>query len=96
MSSSAQINKDGMMYSVPDVVAPGHDVWSCIPGGSYQKLSGTSMAAPVVSGLACIIRSRHPGIGVHEVIDRILATCYPLTSPRERQGNGLVNSRAAF
>ncbi len=43
-----------------DLAAPGVDIFSTIPGRDYQLLSGTSMAAPHVSGAAGLIKSRRP------------------------------------
>lgn len=43
-----------------EVYAPGEDVYSSIPNNRYGKLSGTSMAAPVVSGAAALLRSLYP------------------------------------
>lgn len=40
-----------------EVYAIGEDIMSTLPNGKYGKLSGTSMAAPVVSGTAAILRS---------------------------------------
>lgn len=45
-----------------DVMAPGHDIYSTVStdNGSYGYLSGTSMAAPIVTGLAGLILSMEP------------------------------------
>ena len=43
-----------------DVAAPGSCIQSTAPGGGYQYLSGTSMAAPHVSGVAALIKAKSP------------------------------------
>lgn len=51
-----------------DVFAPGVRIYSTFPGEhSYGKLGGTSMAAPIVSGLAAMIRSYYPGLTAPQV-----------------------------
>lgn len=50
-----------------DVFAPGVTIYSTMPGGVYDFQNGTSMAAPVVSGLAAMIRSYYPSLSAEEV-----------------------------
>ncbi|MEU8341977.1 S8 family serine peptidase [Spirillospora sp. NPDC048832] len=42
-----------------DINAPGYGIWSTWPGGGLKKVSGTSMAAPYVSGVAALYLSTH-------------------------------------
>lgn len=55
-----------------DVFAPGNFIYSTVPGNKYEDLQGTSMAAPMVSGLAAILMSHFPELSAREVKDIIL------------------------
>ena len=56
-----------------DVFAPGVEIYNTVPGSEYANLQGTSMASPVVAGLAGLILSYYPkltAVQVKEVIEK--------------------------
>ena len=61
-------------YNSVDVAAPGVNIWSAKLGDDYQYLSGTSMAAPHVSGLAGLIFAKNPAISYLDVKEKIFRT----------------------
>lgn len=61
-----------------NVGAPGVQVLSTFPGGGYNFLSGTSMAAPHVSGTAVLIWTREPGLTPSQVRQRIISSAQPI------------------
>lgn len=54
-----------------DVSAPGVNIVSSVPGGQYRSLSGTSMAAPHVSGIAAMLKLERPS-RTRLVIEKLL------------------------
>ncbi len=55
-----------------DVFAPGMAIYSTLPDNEYRNLQGTSMASPVVAGVAALIRSYYPTLTAEQVKDIIL------------------------
>jgi len=56
-----------------DILAPGVKIYSTLPPrNQYGNLNGTSMAAPVVSGVAALIRSYFPKLNYKQVKEAIL------------------------
>lgn len=78
------------IYTVPDLVAPGEQVYSSVTKGGYEAWNGTSMAAPIVSGIAALWLERYPDITVTDLREELLGNCKNLGQPRDRQGNGLI------
>lgn len=61
-----------------DVFAPGAEIYSAAPESKYKRLDGTSMAAPVVSGLAALIRSYYPDLTAAETKQIIMDSVTPV------------------
>jgi len=60
-----------------DVFAPGVKIYSTLPNGdNYGNLQGTSMAAPVVTGLAALLRSYFPSLTAIQTKDIIEKSVY--------------------
>ena len=59
-------------YRSVDVFAPGVKINSTYPENTYKIQDGTSMAAPVVSGLAALIRSYYPELSAEQVKEVIM------------------------
>lgn len=57
-----------------DVFAPGMHIYSTTPHNGYEALQGTSMASPVVAGIAATIRSLFPGLTAVQVKEAIMAS----------------------
>ncbi|AXI10630.1 peptidase S8 [Oceanobacillus zhaokaii] len=61
----------------PDILAPGTNILSTVPGG-YQALQGTSMAAPHVTGVIALIKEAHPDWTVEQIFNAIRTTAAPI------------------
>ena len=82
----------------PNVTAPGQGVRSTTPNGFYGSLSGTSIAAPHVSGLVALMRQKNPNATVAEIKTAILTSTqkFGLALPNDTFGWGVIDCMAAL
>lgn len=82
---------------VPDLVAPGVGVLSCVPGGKYALMSGSSMAAPHVSGLAALLLQAAPSATPDQIEQAICDSCtLPAGMAPDRGNRGIPDASRAF
>jgi subtilisin family serine protease len=80
------------------VSAPAEKLVGGLPGGSYEDWAGTSGSAPIVSGVAALIRSKWPDMSAKQVINRIVSTAVDAGAPGKDPiyGYGILNAEAAL
>lgn len=64
-------NEFGYNY---EIKAPGTQIFSTIPNGSYRALNGTSMATPIVSGAVALLKSNNNSLTNEEIFSRLIQT----------------------
>lgn len=75
--------------------APGEDIVSVIPGNKYASENGTSIAAPIVSGVAALIRSYFPKLKAWQVHDILMRSVRPMKAHGASISGGMVDALAA-
>ena len=80
------------------VTAPSEELVAAYPGGEYRIWSGTSGAAPIVSGLVALIRSLYPEMDAANVVNRVIqsATKDGFENYSSAYGYGLIDAQAAL
>jgi subtilisin family serine protease len=83
----------------PEVVAPGVQVYSSVPGGGYEQSqwSGTSMAGPHVAGVVALMREASPDVDVDTIKEILMSTARDLgtTGEENTYGWGFIDAYAA-
>ncbi len=61
-------------FGTVDIIAPGIDIISTIAGGGYAKWRGTSMATPIVVGVAAMVKMKYPDYIPNQLQEHLKAT----------------------
>jgi subtilisin family serine protease len=97
-------------YFKPEITAPGTSIYSAVPSFKpedpnpmWAKKQGTSMATPVISGCAAILRHAYPSLSIDEITALMMNTSTLLKNPLTNtafsffyQGAGQINLEAAM
>jgi serine protease len=87
------------VHGTVDISAPGSFIYSTVLGNSYGFSSGTSMAAPIVAGVAGLIKSLNPTYSVEQIAGILKASAIDISEKNpEHQfvlGAGMVNAYKA-
>ncbi len=65
----------------PNVAAPGAGIVSAVPGGRYQRMSGTSMASPHVAGAVALMLQAHPQATHEQIVEALTKTAVDIDKP---------------
>jgi len=93
------ISKDASTKGITiGVTAPSEGLLGLTPDGEMVGWNGTSGAAPIVSGIAALVRSAHPDLDANNVINRIVSTTTAVDGvelPDADYGFGLIDAEKA-
>lgn len=70
-----------------DLFAPGMAIYSTTPDNNYQNAQGTSMASPVVAGVAAVLRSQYPALNAKQVKEILMESSVPMTDMVKKPGS---------
>jgi uncharacterized repeat protein (TIGR01451 family) len=81
----------------PEISAPGVEIYSSLPGGTYGMAQGTSMAAPHVTGLVALLLQADPTLTIDAMEALITSTALPLGDqvPNNDTGWGRIDAYQA-
>ncbi len=89
-------NYSNYSFNKTHLVAPGSNIYSTLPGGGASLMSGTSMAAPIVSGSAALLWSRFPSATSRQIKQALLDSVDIGLTPSPVVSNGRLNIERAL
>ena len=94
----SQCSGIGSLAIHPEVVAPGQNVRSAWDQNNYNTISGTSMAAPHVSGAVLLLKEAFPYLSGEDILWALYLSAVDLGIPGEDNvyGMGMIDVYAAF
>ena len=79
------------------IAAPGVEILSTWLGNQYEEKSGTSMATPVISGVAALILSKNPDMSVDDLRKRLMDSTDPIVALKGKTvSGGRINAEKAL
>ena len=97
MSSFSSWGVPGSLEMKPEITAPGGNIYSLKDGGTYQNMSGTSMAAPQITGMAALVAqyirendlTEQTGLTARQLAQSLLmSTAEPMVEDYGKDGDG--------
>ena len=96
MSESSSWGVSPALRLKPEITAPGGNIYSAVPGGTYELMSGTSMASPQMAGVSAVVLQRvqsdplFASMSARQKADvvqnLIMGTAHPLTDVAQTTG----------
>ena len=88
------------MFFKPDLVAPAVNIkgagFNKETKEFYVKMSGTSVATPIIAGICALIISKNPNINPDRLKIKLVNNCYKLTKNRNEEGFGVLDLTGFF
>jgi subtilisin family serine protease len=79
------------------IAAPGKEILSTWLGNQYEEKSGTSMATPVISGVAALILAEHPRMSIDDLRKRLMDSTDPIVALKGKSvSGGRINAQKAL
>ena len=75
----------------PDIIAPSVNITSCSHLGGYKKMSGTSVATPMVAGICALIFEKYPEAKPEEIKRYLINNAKNIYASKFSQGYGVVH-----